>query len=89
MWWIVLILLIIAIGALFWWRNIQERKWQLELTYLTRYENRLQADQFPVLKFARPSLKNRIFYLAQKLVQSDSSKFSATRTTVRTRVAKD
>ena len=73
MWWIVLILLIIAIGALFWWRNIQERKWQLELTYLTRYENRLQAGQFPVLKFARPSLKNRIFYLAQKLVQRNQT----------------
>lgn len=73
MWWIVLILLIIAIGALFWWRNIQERKWQLELTYLTRYENRFQAGQFPVLKFARPSLKNRISYLAQKLVQRNQT----------------
>lgn len=73
MWWIVLILLIIAIGALFWWRNIQERKWQLELTYLTRYENRFQAGQFSVLKVARPSLKSRISYLAQKLVQRNQT----------------
>lgn len=73
MWWIVLILLISAIGALFWWRNIQERKWQLELTYLTRYENRFQEGQFPVLKIARPSLKNRIFYLVQKLVQRNQT----------------
>ncbi|WP_370577760.1 DNA translocase FtsK [Snodgrassella alvi] len=73
MWWIVLILLISAIGALFWWRNIQERKWQLELTYLTRYENRFQEGQFPVLKIARPSLKSRISCLAQKLVQRNQT----------------
>lgn len=42
MWWIVLLLLIMAIGALLWWRNIEERKWQLEMTYLTRYEEHLK-----------------------------------------------
>jgi DNA segregation ATPase FtsK/SpoIIIE-like protein len=61
MWWIVLILLIIAIGALFWWRNIQERKWQLELNYLSRYENRFQHGQINVPEAAKEaSLLNRI-----------------------------
>ncbi|WP_287951268.1 DNA translocase FtsK [Snodgrassella sp.] len=60
MWWIVLILLIIAIGALFWWRNIQERKWQLEITYLSRYENRLQPGQITAPQAKKVSLVKRI-----------------------------
>ncbi|WMY90925.1 DNA translocase FtsK [Snodgrassella communis] len=60
MWWIVLILLIIAICALFWWRNIQERKWQLEITYLSRYENRLQPGQITAPQAKKVSLVKRI-----------------------------
>ena len=37
--WIVLILIIACIAALFWWRSVQERRWQQEMTYLTRHEN--------------------------------------------------
>ncbi|WP_257379213.1 DNA translocase FtsK [Snodgrassella alvi] len=60
MWWIVLILLIIAIGALLWWRNIQERKWQLEMTYLSRYENQFQPGQITAPKAAKASLLDYI-----------------------------
>ncbi|WP_257390533.1 DNA translocase FtsK [Snodgrassella alvi] len=60
MWWIVLILLIIAIGALLWWRNIQERKWQLEMTYLSRYENQFQSGQITAPKLAKASLLDYI-----------------------------
>ncbi|WP_239326022.1 DNA translocase FtsK [Snodgrassella gandavensis] len=60
MWWIVLILLIIAIGALLWWRNIQERKWQLEMTYLSRYEDRLQPGQITAPKAVKASLLDYI-----------------------------
>ena len=75
MWWIVLILLIIAIGALLWWRNIQERKWQLEMAYLTRYENQLQSGQLLVpVDAGRISLKKRIAsYVANKISQSNQT----------------
>ena len=42
--WIVLILIIACIAALFWWRSVQERRWQKEMTYLTRHENHSGED---------------------------------------------
>jgi DNA segregation ATPase FtsK/SpoIIIE, S-DNA-T family len=39
MWWIVLILIMASMVVLLWWRNVQERSWQREITYLTRHEN--------------------------------------------------
>lgn len=42
--WIVLILIIACIAALFWWHSVQERRWQREMTYLTRHENHSGED---------------------------------------------
>lgn len=39
MWWIVLIVIMASMVVLLWWRNVQERSWQREITYLTRHEN--------------------------------------------------
>ncbi len=37
MWWMILLLLMLAIAGLLWWRGRQEREWRLELAYLSRH----------------------------------------------------
>lgn len=39
LWTVLLIILIAAIGGLLWFRQRQEREWQMEMTYLRRHEN--------------------------------------------------
>lgn len=47
MWWMILLVLMLAIAALLWWRGKCEREWQWELAYLSRHHERANVGSDP------------------------------------------